>query len=40
MAHAPYQIEILKSEKMMNLDYIDWILSLMVIIIQFRFHEG
>jgi hypothetical protein len=34
-----YQIEILKLEKMMNLDYIDRILSLIVIINQFSFIE-
>lgn len=34
-----YQIEILQLEKMMNLDYIDRILSLIVIINQFSFIE-
>jgi hypothetical protein len=34
-----YLIEILKLEKMMNLDYIDRILSLIVIINQFSFIE-
>lgn len=34
-----YLIEILKLEKMMNLDYIDRILSLIVIINQFTFIE-